>query len=91
VSPYYIDAQGSNSIPSQIYHDIFGSYTFGTGAAGQGANLIHKVLSDFSVQFGIKNILNKSPPFDAINSPYYYSTYGDARLRSYRVGIQLRF
>src|SRR5262249_12411431 len=77
------NAQGGYTIPSQIYHSIFGSYSFVKTPAG--------FLSNLAIQFGVKNLFNTLPPFDAFNQPYFYSTYGDPRLRDYWVSFRLGF
>lgn len=81
-------AQGASTIPSQIYHDIFFSYVFDKG--GHGGRVADALLSNLTVQFGIKNVFNTLPPFDAY-APYYYSTYGDARLRDFRISVEKSF
>ena len=72
--------QGGNSIPSQTYHSIFGGYTF--------AQSWGQPLAGLTLQFGIKNLFNTLPPFDAFNYPYYYSSYGDPRLRDYWLTVR---
>jgi len=49
---------------------------------------MHGILSNLTVQVGIKNLFNTLPPFDAYYNPYYYSPYGDPRLRDYRISIR---
>lgn len=88
VNTTFTDAQGGFTIPSQIYHDLFGSYTFG-GAQGNGA--VRNVLADLTIQFGIRNVFNTLPPFDAHTPVYYYSTYGDSRLRDFRISLRKSF
>ena len=83
------DAQGSYSIPAQTYHDIFVSYTFGSGVATR--HLVNALLSNLTLQFGIKNIFDTKPPFDALYKPYYYSPLGDARLRDFRFTLSKGF
>lgn len=86
---FVLAAQGSNSIPSQIYHDLFVSYVFDRG--GHGNRAVNAALSDLTVQLGIRNVFNTLPPFDASFYPYYFSPYGDARLRDYRVTLKKSF
>jgi outer membrane receptor protein involved in Fe transport len=100
-SPIYQQFQGTNSnfaaaqgnprIPSQTYHEIVGSYVFGQGSRAQGASIPRTLMSNLTIQFGIKNLFDKLPPFDAFNQPYAYSFYGDARLRDYWVSIKKPF
>jgi hypothetical protein len=77
---YFTDAQGGYTIPSQVYHTLFGSYGFGKSPVS--------LLSDLTIQFGIKNLFNTLPPFDAYYEPYYYSPYGDPRLRDYWISLK---
>ena len=78
-------------VSSQIYHDVY----FGVklGKETREASLWRRSLSDTSVQLGVRNIFNKAPPFDALGgvSPYFYSTYGDARLASYYLTVKRAF
>lgn len=82
-------AQGGNSVPSQVYHDLFVSYALGdsrlSSAMGRAA------LSNWTVQLGIKNVFNTLPPFDANFIPYFYSPYGDPRLRTFRATVTKTF
>jgi iron complex outermembrane receptor protein len=83
-------AQGGYSIPSQVYHELFAGYSF-HAAAGPRAWSVNSILSNVTVQVGIKNIFNTSPPFDAFYSPYFYSPYGDPRLRDYWLTVRKGF
>jgi len=89
--PGFVQAQGSTTIPSQMYHDLFASYTFGKG---DGPSIWpRRLISDFVIQVGVKNLFNTLPPFDAsnANAPYYYSTYGDVKLREYWISARASF
>jgi outer membrane receptor protein involved in Fe transport len=86
----FIQAQGSNTIPSQMYHEIFGSYAFGRAKAG-GRGIGHDLLSGLTVQVGVKNVLNTMPPLDAAYAPYLASPYGDLRLRDGWVSVRKSF
>jgi len=74
--------QGSSTIPSQTYHDVFLTYRSGRSAPW-------KALSDTEVQLGVKNVFNKEPPFVAL-APYY-STLADPRLASYYLSVRKGF
>ncbi len=50
-----------------------------------------KLASDWTIQAGIKNVFNTLPPFDAGFAPYYYSPYGDPRLRDLWVSVKKEF
>lgn len=83
-------AQGAGTIPSQTYHDIYASYDFGERGLATGSRSVDVLSSNMSIQVGIKNVFNTLPPFDAY-APYYYSTYGDPRLRDFRITIKKVF
>lgn len=84
---FYTAEQGGYTIPSQIYHGVFASYASGSNPIGQHAGAVSHLLSNLEIQLSVKNIFNTLPPFDAFYSPYYYSQYGDLRLRTYRISI----
>jgi outer membrane receptor protein involved in Fe transport len=85
----YTLAQGGYTIPSQLVHNLFASYSFGKRKTGSRVG--DKLASDWTIQAGIKNVFNTLPPFDAYYSPYYYSPYGDPRLRDLWVSIKKEF
>jgi outer membrane receptor protein involved in Fe transport len=87
---YYTAAQGSNSIPSQTIHNVFASYTFGKISDKHG-KVLQNLASNWTVQVGVKNVFNTLPPFDAYYQPYFYSPYGDPRLRDLWVSIKHDF
>jgi outer membrane receptor protein involved in Fe transport len=53
--------------------------------------IVQSLASGWTVQVGVKNVFNTLPPFDAYYGPYYYSPYGDPRLRDLWVGIKHDF
>jgi outer membrane receptor protein involved in Fe transport len=79
--------QGSNTIPYQLYHNVFASYKF------REARGSRELLAGVTVQVGINDLFNTAPPFDANASyaPYYYSPFGPHGLRSYIVKIRKVF
>jgi iron complex outermembrane recepter protein len=84
-------AQGSDTIPSQMYHDAFVGYAFGSHSAKPDASRWARVrtpfLSGLSIQVGLKNVFDKVPPYDFAYS-FYTSPYGDKRLRSYWISLR---
>lgn len=91
----YITRQGGDTIPSQTYHDAFVSYAFGRGHT-EGKSLSQritgKILDDVVVQFGVRNVFDTLPPYDATyDTNYYISPFGDSRLRSYWLSVSKRF
>jgi len=93
--PYYIDGQGADSIPSQMYHDFVFGYEFGRGLSEEGSKLARtgrKILEGMSVQAGVKNVFNKMPPYDFYYiQNYFTSPYGDLRGRSFWVSLKKEF
>jgi hypothetical protein len=81
-------AQGSDTIPSQIYHDLSVGFTFHDASISNAS--LTSLLENVSIQVGLKNVLNKAPPFDA-NNIYYYSRFGDPRLRTFRITLSKAF
>ena len=49
------------------------------------------LLSNLTIQVAVKNLFNTLPPFDAESGPYFYSQYGDPRLRDYRLSLRKGF
>jgi outer membrane receptor protein involved in Fe transport len=96
-SPIYITDGGPSSfysniqelqggrIPTQVYHNISGVYDLG--------KLPIKGISGLSLNFGITNLFNTLPPYDANNYFHYAfsSTYGNVLLRQYTVGFRVTF
>jgi outer membrane receptor protein involved in Fe transport len=85
----YTLAQGGDTIPAQVTHDVFARYTFGKVSTGKGLRDV--IASNWIIRAGIKNVFNQYPPFDASLSPFFYSPYGNIRLRSCWVAIQKDF
>jgi outer membrane receptor protein involved in Fe transport len=84
VGTYFTQAQGSNTIPAQVYHDIYASYTIDKGPnVWAGSALAHMI-----IQGGVKDAFNSSPPFDVSAAPYYVSFYGPILLRSYWLSLK---
>ena len=80
-------SQGSETVPSQTYYDVFARYQF-----GKDFRALSGALSDTEVSVGIQSVFDKSPPILATSSGLGgYSTYGDPRLRRYSLNIRKRF
>ncbi len=81
------NGQGSDTIPSQIYHDLFARYRFDAAAATAGG-----LLADMELTLGVQNVFDTSPPILATTGAFGgYSVYGDPRLRAYSVAVVKRF
>jgi len=81
--------QGSLGVPSQTYHDIFGSYRF-EQESGQSSGKA-SWLRGLELQAGVRNIFHKEPPLDANESVLYYSPFGDPRVSSYYLSVKKEF
>jgi iron complex outermembrane receptor protein len=79
-------AQGGNSVPSQMYHNVNLSYNF-------GARNDRSYLKGLSVQLTVNNVFDKEPPFDTgrIPTPFFYSRFGNVRLRDYIIRLKKDF
>jgi iron complex outermembrane recepter protein len=80
--------QGSETIPSQIYHDLSLSFEFADSAP--------LFLDGVRLTAGVQNIFNSSPPTIAANGinafdSGAYSQYGDPRLRRYSLSFRKSF
>jgi len=89
-APTFIN-QGSRTVPSEIYHDAFVTYRVPTNSAH--SSLSSRLLDGIEIQLGITDVFNTKPPFEASNVlfggyGFYYSPYGDPRLRDYWVSIK---
>jgi len=73
--------QGAATIPSQIYNDLFASFK---GSRSSNWSL----MNDVSIQVGVKNIFNRSPPIVVAST---YSSLGDPRLARYYLNLQKSF
>ncbi|MBL9215668.1 MAG: TonB-dependent receptor plug domain-containing protein [Opitutaceae bacterium] len=95
LSPAYITAQGSDTIPSQLYHDAFLSYEWPRGEDRGGAardGLVASLLAGLSVQLVVTNVFAELPPVDVFYAAnYYLSPYGDLRQRTYSLRVTKRF
>ncbi len=70
--------QGGYRVSSQIYHNASVTYAFGQKDT-------HRLLQGVTLQLTVNNVFDTLPPFDAVNGhvPFFYSRYGDVRLRDY--------
>jgi outer membrane receptor protein involved in Fe transport len=91
----YITPQGSDTIPSQTYSDLFVGYAFGKQHAKTDSRLSKigaAVLDGLTVQVGVRNVFDKVPPLDVYYlGNYYESPYGDMRMRSYWITVKKAF
>ncbi len=78
--------QGGNSVASQTYHNVSLSYAF-------GAKHEKPYLKGLTVQLSVNNLFDTEPPFDAaaVRAPFFYSRYGNVRLRDYVLRVKKDF
>lgn len=78
--------QGSDTIPSQTYHDAYVRLRIGESSRFGSS------FSNTEIRVGIQNVFDEDPPIVAsLSGTEGYSTYGDPRLRRYSIQIQKRF
>ncbi|MGH7946257.1 MAG: TonB-dependent receptor, partial [Opitutaceae bacterium] len=81
-------SQGSEKVPSQVFHDLFWSYRFG----GTASSTARRILSRTELSGGFRNILNRTPAYDTTTSfTGYYSYFGDPRMASYYLSVKRSF
>jgi outer membrane receptor protein involved in Fe transport len=78
--------QGGTTVASQTYHNVNVTYNF-------GARHEHSYFRSLSVQLTVNNVFDTEPPFDAGNNraPFFYSRYGNVRLRDYVIRVKKDF
>ena len=79
--------QGTDTVPSQVFHDLFVRHRFGESTALGG------LLKNVDLLLGIKNVFDKSPAiineFDGGRAGY--SFFGDPRLRRFTLTLRKSF
>jgi outer membrane receptor protein involved in Fe transport len=78
--------QGGTTVASQTYHNVNVTYNF-------GAKHERSYFRGLSVQLTVDNVFDTEPPFDAGSnrSPFFYSRYGNVRLRDYVLRVKKDF
>ena len=78
--------QGGNTVAAQTYHNTTVSYAF-------GARNENRYLKGLTVSLSVNNVFNTEPPFDAaaVRDPFFYSRYGNVRLRDFVVRVKKDF
>ena len=79
-----IRREGSATVPSQIYHDLFALYRTGQ------SEILGGMFNGTEIRIGIQNVFNKEPPIVTV-APERYSTFGDPRLRRYSIQFRKNF
>ncbi len=76
------DQGGSGRVSSQIYHDVFVRYQ-PSGSVERTSWL----LRELSIQGTVKNVFDRTAPFDAGNTLDFYSYFGDPRGATYVLSL----
>lgn len=75
--------QGGRRVSAQVYHDLFFTYNLDPG---------HSSAVRTDLELSIRNVFNTRPPYDAgAASNGYYSAFGDPRLTTYTLFLNVRF
>jgi outer membrane receptor protein involved in Fe transport len=91
-SPTVYLEQGASEVPAEWYHTVTVNYRFPTPKGKtHGSGGIAGLLEGVDVTFGVKNVFNHTPPFDASFGEDFYAPFGDIRLRDYWVSVRKRF
>jgi hypothetical protein len=78
--------QGNGGVvPSQTYHDFFGSYSFRKKT--MRTDTLGRLFAKTDIQVGIRNVFNRRGPYEAING-FYFATPSDPRLATYYITIK---
>jgi len=82
--------QGSDTIPSQMYHDLSVSYRWGAQPTGWA-----RFLAQSQLTVTVQNVFDTSPPIMAAIDPFFgtssFSNHGDPRLRRYTLSVRKQF
>lgn len=83
----YTSVIGRSTIPAQVYHDVFASYSF-SEAQGYETSFV----SGLTIQVSIGDLFNTAPPIEPASSYAPYARIGgDPYLRNYTVTIRKKF
>jgi outer membrane receptor protein involved in Fe transport len=85
-----IQLQGHGGlVPSQIYHDLYVTWR-----PGHATDMPSHLLEGVELQLGLRNIFDRTPPFDAFAYSLYgmfHSPLGDPLGRNYQLSLTKRF
>ncbi len=86
INTLYTGPQGGNTVAAQRYHNVTLGYNF-------GARNPRAYLKGLTLQFTVNNVLNTLPAYDTgrIPTPFFYSRYGNVRLRDYIIRVKKDF
>jgi len=77
-----IRIQGGPTVASQIYHDVFVRYRVPTRGK--------RFMEGLELTLGVKNVFDKAPPTD-MRIIYFYSPFGDPRMRRIYANVKKTF
>lgn len=81
--------QGDQFVKSQVFHEVFVTHRF--PRLDEKAPGWQRYLRGVELSVGVRNLFNSEPRFDASNVTYFYSTWGDIRMREYRLTLKKAF
>lgn len=86
INTLYTGPQGGNTVAAQRYHNASLGYNF-------GAKNKRSYLKGLTLQFTVNNVFNTLPAFDTgrIPTPFFYSRFGNVRLRDYVLRVKKDF
>lgn len=86
INTLYTAPQGGNTVASQRYHNVTLAYNF-------GARHERSYLRGLTLQLAVNNVFNTIPPFDTgrIPTPFFYSRFGNVRLRDFILRVKKDF
>jgi outer membrane receptor protein involved in Fe transport len=83
-----IQEQGGEWVPSQMYSDAFVTYRFDGHNQGTVGQRLKRYTRGLELEVGVSNVFDKIPPYDVGAGAYRYSTFGNIRLREYRLSLK---
>jgi outer membrane receptor protein involved in Fe transport len=87
-STLFMNRQGGVFVRSQDFHEALVAYRFPRVAADTARGW-QRYLRGLELNVGVRNVFDTRPRYDVTSSTtYYYSTWGDIRLREYRLMLK---
>ncbi|MBX7121938.1 MAG: TonB-dependent receptor [Opitutaceae bacterium] len=92
-NPFLIMSKGADTVERQVYHDCSLTYRFGLrdriSRDSRFARGLNRLLFGLEIQAMVINVFNDVPPMDPGSfTVLNYSTWGDIRLREFRIAIK---
>ncbi len=85
-----VTAQGGDTVPAQIYHDV--TFAYATGEQKDAGKWRQRLTGNMVVTCGVRNVFGKEPPLDvSYTGNFYSSPFIGLRLRSYWLEVSKSF